>query len=212
MAGADLENLNIHELPANSNPATDKYSRRLHTLACTADPFNGTTDPSVQYSHQSASPSIHRRRLQSPGYCASKCDALLKLGGAPKGPGELNPVVRHAGGCSSSEARSGRSLAALDRRLDCACVSVALAADPAGSSFLGRRYSSAMESYDVIANQPVVIDNVSCIFPISKGVYALFPKGIAPGFRPGPPALCHWPSLSGGFNRRHLRPSFTRSP
>ncbi|XP_008567936.1 PREDICTED: alpha-centractin isoform X2 [Galeopterus variegatus] len=32
---------------------------------------------------------------------------------------------------------------------------------PAGSSFLGRRDSSAMESYDVIANQPVVIDNGS---------------------------------------------------
>lgn len=26
-----------------------------------------------------------------------------------------------------------------------------------------------MESYDVIANQPVVIDNVSSIFPIFKG-------------------------------------------
>ncbi|KAJ8789457.1 hypothetical protein J1605_021984, partial [Eschrichtius robustus] len=55
----------------------------------------------------------------------------------------------------------GRSLAALYRRLDCACVSVALAADQAGSSLLGRRDSSAMESYDVIANQPVVIDNGS---------------------------------------------------
>lgn len=36
-----------------------------------------------------------------------------------------------------------------------------------------------MESYDVIANQPVVIDNVSCVFPISKRIYSLFPKGIA---------------------------------
>lgn len=66
------------------------------------------------------------------------------------------------------EARSGRSLNAQYRRLDCACVSVPFAADPAGSSFLGRIDSSAMESYDVIANQPVVIDNVSNIFPISK--------------------------------------------
>lgn len=54
-----------------------------------------------------------------------------------------------------------------------------LAADPAGSSFFGRRDSSAMESYDVIANQPVVIDNVSFVFLISKGIYALLPKGVA---------------------------------
>lgn len=69
-------------------------------------------------------------------------------------------------------------LAAQYRWPDCACVSVALAAHPAGSSFLGRRESSAMESYDVIANQPVVIDNVSCVFSISKGAYALLPEGI----------------------------------
>uniref|UniRef100_A0A673SRK5 Actin related protein 1A n=1 Tax=Suricata suricatta TaxID=37032 RepID=A0A673SRK5_SURSU len=116
----------------------------------------------MQYSHQSVSPSIRLRRLQNPGYCASKCDtALLKLGGAPKEPSKLKPGARHAGDCSSSEARSGRSLAALHWWLDCACLSVAFAADPAGSSFFGRRYSSAMESYDVIANQPVVIDNGS---------------------------------------------------
>lgn len=34
-----------------------------------------------------------------------------------------------------------------------------------------------MESYDVIANQPVVIDNVSCIPP--SRAYALLPEGIA---------------------------------
>lgn len=101
------------------------------------------------------------------------------LGGAPIGRGFLTAGTRHAGGCRSSEKKSDRSLAVQHRRLDCACVSVALAADPAGSSFLGRRDSSAMESYDVIANQPVVIDNVSCIFPISKGTYVLLPKGIA---------------------------------
>lgn len=110
------------------------------------------------------------------------------------------------------EARSGRSPDALYRRLDCACVSVALAADPAGSSFLGRRDSSAMESYDVIANQPVVIDNVSCVFPISKWIILSSPKGSLPVFRPGPPALCHWPSLSGGFSSHRLCPPLTRSP
>lgn len=104
---------------------------------------------------------------------------LLKLGVARKLPGPLTLGARHAGGCSSSEARSGRSLFALHRRLVCACVSVALAADRAGSSFLGGRDSSIMESYDVIANQPVVIDNVSCIFPISKGTSAVLPEGIA---------------------------------
>uniref|UniRef100_A0A8C8ZED8 Actin related protein 1A n=1 Tax=Prolemur simus TaxID=1328070 RepID=A0A8C8ZED8_PROSS len=36
-----------------------------------------------------------------------------------------------------------------------------------------------MESYDVIANQPVVIDNVSCVFSISKGTWALFFERIA---------------------------------
>lgn len=79
-----------------------------------------------------------------------------------------SPGAKDAGDCSSSEARSGRSLEAQYRRLDCACVPVAFAADRAGSSFLGRKDSSAMESYDVIANQPVVIDNVSSVFPISK--------------------------------------------
>ncbi|XP_006983405.2 alpha-centractin isoform X1 [Peromyscus maniculatus bairdii] len=72
-----------------------------------------------------------------------------------------SPGAKDAGDCSSSEARSGRSLEAQYRRLDCACVPVAFAADRAGSSFLGRKDSSAMESYDVIANQPVVIDNGS---------------------------------------------------
>lgn len=104
---------------------------------------------------------------------------LLKLGVARKLPGPLTSVARHAGGCSSLKARSGRSLSALHRRLVCACVSVALAANRAGSSFLGGRDSSAMESYDVIANQPVVIDNVSCVFSISKGTYAVLPEGIA---------------------------------
>uniref|UniRef100_A0A671FLK1 Actin related protein 1A n=1 Tax=Rhinolophus ferrumequinum TaxID=59479 RepID=A0A671FLK1_RHIFE len=92
---------------------------------------------------------------------ATPGNGSLKLGGAPKLPCPLTAGARHRGGCSSSEARSGRSLAALHQRLDCACASVALAADPAGSSFLRRRDSSAMESYDVIANQPVVIDNGS---------------------------------------------------
>lgn len=36
-----------------------------------------------------------------------------------------------------------------------------------------------MESYDVIANQPVVIDNVSFVFHFSKGTHALLPEGIA---------------------------------
>lgn len=133
--------------------------------------------------------------------------SFLKLGVAQKQPGLLIAGARHAGGCSSSEARSGRSLVALHRQLVCACVSVALAADPAGSSFLGGRDSSAMESYDVIANQPVVIDNVSCIFSISGRTYALLREGIASQFQPGPPTLCHWPGLSGGFSRRCLRPT-----
>lgn len=115
-----------------------------------------------------------------------------------------NTSARPAGSCSFSEARSGRSHTVLHRRIVCACVSVALAADRAASSFLGRRDSSAMESYDVIANQPVVIDNVSCAFPISKGFYALLPEGIASRLQPGPPALCHWPGLSYRFSRRCL--------
>lgn len=36
-----------------------------------------------------------------------------------------------------------------------------------------------MESYDVIANQPVVIDNVSCVFTVSKGTRGLLPERIA---------------------------------
>jgi hypothetical protein len=36
-----------------------------------------------------------------------------------------------------------------------------------------------MESYDVIANQPVVIDNVSCVFANSVGTCALIPEEIA---------------------------------
>lgn len=120
--------------------------------------------------------------------------------------------ARPAGSCSFSEARSGRSQTVLHWRLVCACVSVALAADRAGSSFLGRRDSSAMESYDVIANQPVVIDNVSCVFPISKGSYALLPEGIACRLQPEPPALCHWPGLSYGFSCRCLCLPPTHSP
>ncbi|MEJ1276300.1 hypothetical protein NN561_007204 [Cricetulus griseus] len=76
--------------------------------------------------------------------------------GSSRGRGVGVPLA--AAHCSS-ETRSGRSLDGQYRRLDCACASVAFAADRAGSSFLGRKDSSAMESYDVIANQPVVIDN-----------------------------------------------------
>ena len=67
-----------------------------------------------------------------------------------------------------------------------------------------------MESYDVIANQPVVIDNVSCI-PLA-GLMLSSPKGSLPVFQSGLPVLCHWPGLSGGFSRRRLSPPSTRSP
>lgn len=89
------------------------------------------------------------------------------------------PSERPSGGCSFSEERAGRSLAAQSRRSVCARASVAFAAHPAGSSFLGRSDPCAMESYDVIANQPVVIDNVSCLFALSKGTCALLPETMA---------------------------------
>ena len=67
----------------------------------------------------------------------------------------------------------------------CSSDLVAFAADRAGSSFLGGKDSSAMESYDVIANQPVVIDNVSSIFPIFKGTVFSSRKDCFRGFSLG---------------------------
>lgn len=67
-----------------------------------------------------------------------------------------------------------------------------------------------MESYDVIANQPVVIDNVSCVFFYPyRDLGAPLLRDCFPGFSLARRLfVTAWLGLSGGFGRRHFHPLF----
>lgn len=71
-----------------------------------------------------------------------------------------------------------------------------------------------MESYDVIANQPVVIDNVSCVFCYPyRDLGAPLLTDCFPGFSLARRLfVTDWLGLSGGFGRRHLHPLFSPRP